>query len=42
MKKIINNAISRKPNGIEQSYMDSRFATPECTMTQHPTIGLRK
>ena len=30
-KKIIKNAISRKPKGFEQSYLDSRFATSDCT-----------
>ena len=32
-KKIIKNAISRKPKEFEQSYHDSRFATPDCTLT---------
>ena len=31
-EKIIKNAISRKPTRFEQSYLDSRFATPECTL----------
>ena len=32
-EKIIKNATSRKPKGFEQSYLDARFATPECTLT---------
>ena len=32
-EKIIKNAISRKPKGLEQSYLDSRFATSECNLT---------
>ena len=31
-KKIIKNAISRKPKRFEQSYLDSKIATPECTL----------
>ena len=30
-KKKHKNAISRKPKCFEQSYLDSRYATPECT-----------
>ena len=32
MKKSLN-AISRKPKGFKQSYLDARFSTPECTLT---------
>ena len=32
-EKIIKNAISRKPKRFEQSNLDSRFATPKCTLT---------
>ena len=32
MKKSKKNAISRKPEGFEQSLLDSRFATPEHTL----------
>ena len=33
MKKDLKNAISRAIKGFEQSYHDSRFATPDCTLT---------
>ena len=32
MKKDLKNAISRAIKGFEQSYLNARFATPECTL----------
>ena len=36
----MKNAISRTLEGFEQSYLEARFATPECTLIEpHYMVG---